>query len=221
MRRKATVLRPSLAELGRLRCLLVSTFAYATPLARVGRQRVWSPCEDVTLRVGGPRTGKTGELACRILDAPGAVIATSTRTDLIDLTGPLRTRRGPVFVFNPSGVGDWKSSITFDPLSGCQDPSTAAHRAADLLAGVSAPGQGPGSGLLGRPGQPRARGAAARRSPCCRAVAGWVAVSSSSLTGRGPRPVKGACGVAARWWFSGPGQGRTWRGRSCPVKALA
>jgi hypothetical protein len=28
-----------------------------------------------------------------------------------------------------------------DPLSGCQDPSTAAARAADLLAGLSAPGQ--------------------------------------------------------------------------------
>jgi hypothetical protein len=40
--------------------------------------RVWSPVEDVTLRIGGPRTGKTGELCGRILDAPGAVIVTST-----------------------------------------------------------------------------------------------------------------------------------------------
>jgi len=142
MRRKATVLRPSLRELGPLQRRLVSTRNYATPLARVGRQWVWSPCEDVTIRIGGPRTGKTGELACRILDAPGAVIATSTRTDLIELTGPLRAGRGPVFVFNPSSVGAWKSTITFDPLSGCHDPSTAASRAADLLAGVSAPGQG-------------------------------------------------------------------------------
>ncbi len=82
------ILRPSLREVGWWQRKLVSTREFATPIARVGWLRVWSPIEDVTLRIGGPRTGKTGELACRILDAPGAVIATSTRTDLIDLTGP-------------------------------------------------------------------------------------------------------------------------------------
>jgi hypothetical protein len=59
---------------------LVPIRELATPLARVGLLRIWSPVEDVTLRIGGPRSGKTGELAGRILDAPGAVIATSTRT---------------------------------------------------------------------------------------------------------------------------------------------
>ena len=50
-------------------------------------------------------SGKSGELACRILDAPGAVIATSTRTDLVELTAACRARTGPVWVFNPSGLG--------------------------------------------------------------------------------------------------------------------
>ncbi len=67
MRRKATVLRPSLRELPYWRRWCVPTRQLATPLARVGLLRVWSPIEDVTLRVGGPRTGKTGELCCRIL----------------------------------------------------------------------------------------------------------------------------------------------------------
>jgi type IV secretion system protein VirD4 len=137
MRRKAGVLRPSLRHRWFVRAREV-----ATPLARVGLLRVWSPCEDVTLRLGGPRTGKTGELAGRILDAPGAVIATSTRTDLIELTGGCRRLRGPVHVFNPGGVGGIASSITFDPLSGCDRPATAASRAADLLAGVGSPGTG-------------------------------------------------------------------------------
>src|SRR5437764_1074228 len=90
MRRKACVLRPSLRRLG-WRRWLVSAREVATPVARVGLLRVWSPVEDVTLRIGGPRTGKTGELCGRILDAPGAVIATSTRTDLIEITGPSRS----------------------------------------------------------------------------------------------------------------------------------
>jgi type IV secretion system protein VirD4 len=141
MRRKAKILRPSLRGLHWWQRLAVPTRAYATPLARVGWLRVWSACEDVTLRAGGPRTGKTGELAGRILDAPGAVIATSTRMDLVELTGPRRKRSGPVFVFNPAGVGDLPSTITFDPLSGCCDPATAKFRAADLIAGVSAPGR--------------------------------------------------------------------------------
>ncbi|MDQ4037115.1 MAG: type IV secretion system protein VirD4, partial [Actinomycetota bacterium] len=59
VRRKATVLRPSLRQLGWWRRLFVSTREVATPLARVGLLRVWSPIEDVTLRIGGPRTGKT------------------------------------------------------------------------------------------------------------------------------------------------------------------
>jgi type IV secretion system protein VirD4 len=142
VRRKMRVLRPSLARLGWWGRLRVPTRQIATPLARVGRLKVWSTVEDVTLRVGGPRIGKTGELAGRILDAPGAVIATSTRTDLIGLTAACRARLGPVYVFNPSGVAGAVSSVTFDPLAGCADPATATYRAADLLAGTSSPGSG-------------------------------------------------------------------------------
>jgi type IV secretion system protein VirD4 len=139
VRRKAVVLRPSVGGLPRLRRWLLPTTEFATAVARVGRLRVWSSVENVTLRIGGPRVGKTGELAGRILDAPGAVIATSTRTDLIEVTGPVRAQRGPVQVFNPSGVGGLASTITFDPLSGCGDPAVATTRAADLLSAVSAP----------------------------------------------------------------------------------
>ncbi|MEC3974575.1 type IV secretory system conjugative DNA transfer family protein [Amycolatopsis sp. H20-H5] len=135
MRRKAKVLKPSLRRQMWWTRRRVPVLTYATPLARVGRQRVWSPVEDVTLRFGGPRSGKTGELACRILDAPGAVIATSTRTDLIDLTAKLREQHGPTYVFNPSGLGKLPSTITFDPLTGCGNPVTATHRASDLLPG--------------------------------------------------------------------------------------
>ncbi|MQA63395.1 MAG: TraM recognition domain-containing protein, partial [Actinophytocola sp.] len=133
-------LRPCYRDLSLWQKLRVPTREFATPLARVGMFRIWSTVEDVTVRVGGPRTGKTGELACRVVDAPGAVIATSTRTDLIELTGPVRKQVGPVNVFNPAGVGGLESSITFDPLSGCQVPKVAMTRAADLLSGVSAPG---------------------------------------------------------------------------------
>ena len=88
------------------------------------------------------RTGKSGWLAGRVIDAPGAVLVTSTRTDLHALTVGLRARRGPVYVFNAVGLGDLPSTVTFDPLTGCNDPVTAAERAADLLAAGATVGGG-------------------------------------------------------------------------------
>ena len=99
---------------------------------------MWALVEDVVIVVGGPRTGKTGWLAGRVLDAPGAALVTSTRTDLLELCAPLRGQtRGPVFVFNPAGLGGRDSTITFDPLTGCGDPVTATERATDMLAAVA------------------------------------------------------------------------------------
>jgi type IV secretory pathway TraG/TraD family ATPase VirD4 len=138
MRRRAATLRPSLHAAGRrarLRQLLRLPVAeVAVRLCAVGFTTVWAAIEEVVLVFGGPRRGKTQWLAGQVIDAPGAVIATSTRTDLLDQTGPLRARRGPVFVFNPVGLGDRPSTVTFDPLIGCADPVTAAERATDMLA---------------------------------------------------------------------------------------
>jgi type IV secretion system protein VirD4 len=140
VRRRMKVLKPSTRQMTFFQRTRVPTLELATPLARAGRQRIWSPIEDVTIRVGGPRTGKSGEIAGRILDAPGAVIATSTRTDLLELTGPVRSRVGPVWVFNPSGLARLDSSIVFDPLVGCENAKTATDRATDMLSGADGPG---------------------------------------------------------------------------------
>jgi type IV secretion system protein VirD4 len=142
MRRKTASVRPSLAEQPRRQRARMRTVEVAVPLCRVGPQRVWASIEDVTLVFGGPRTGKSGWLAGRIIDAPGAVLVTSTRTDLHDLTAPLCTGKGPVHVFNAVGLGELDSTITFDPLTGCADPVTAAERATDLLSAGTPSGSG-------------------------------------------------------------------------------
>ena len=109
MRRRAGLLRPTLATLGWWQ---VSAADVGTAVARVGWLRVWSAVEDVTLRLGGPRTGKSGELAGRILDAAGAVLVTSTRTDLWELCGPIlatdraATRSHPAALAVAVVVGD-------------------------------------------------------------------------------------------------------------------
>lgn len=125
VRRRMRLLRPAYEAMSFWARLRVPTTEFAYKLCRVGWFTVWATCEDAKLSFGGPRTGKSGELAGRIIDAPGAVIATSTRTDLLTLTAQLRAGRGPVLVFNPSGVGGLASTVTFDPLIGCGDPKSA------------------------------------------------------------------------------------------------
>lgn len=138
MRGRAAVLRPSLRGMSWWRRLRTPVLSYATPLCRAAGLTVWTSCEESTLRLGTPGTGKTAELACRVVDAPGGVVVTSTASDLYELTAPLRRGRGPVQVFNPSGIGGAASTLRWSPLSGCADPATAARRAVDLM--------GPGSG---------------------------------------------------------------------------
>jgi hypothetical protein len=140
MKRRAGIVRPSLAALPRWSWWRLPTVEVAVRLCRVGLLHVWSSIEDVTIVFGGPRTGKTQWLAGRVLDAPGAVLVTSTRTDLYELCGPLRERRGPVYVFNAVGLAGLPSTITFDPLIGCADPVVAIERATDLLAATSRAG---------------------------------------------------------------------------------
>lgn len=100
------------------------------------RRRVFVPAEEPLLLVAPPRSGKTGELGNQILDAPGAVLVTSVRDDLVRLTAHLRTRSGPVWVFDPAGVlpadAPWPR-VRWSPLSACQDPGVALRRAAFLV----------------------------------------------------------------------------------------
>jgi type IV secretion system protein VirD4 len=137
MRRHLPQVRPSLR--GRVG---VRTHQVAAPLCRVGAWRVWVSHEDVVLVFGRPRSGKTGWLITRVLDTPGTVLTTSTRTDLYDLTAGLRARKGPVYVYNPTGLSDIPSTIGFDPLGGCRDPGVAAQRATDLLSASAHRGAG-------------------------------------------------------------------------------
>ena len=95
-------------------------------------ERVYASCEDVTLRIGGPRKGKTGGLACYGLDAPGALITTSTRRDLAEWVHSARADR-PVHIYNPSAMQPIPSTVEWSILVGCEDHQTALRRAQDML----------------------------------------------------------------------------------------
>jgi type IV secretory pathway TraG/TraD family ATPase VirD4 len=138
LRKKAKIVRPSLGEVPAWKRRFVPLTQIGATVATVGWVKVRSSAEDHTLTVAGPRAGKTGLMMNHLLDAPGAVIATSTKTDILDITRGQRAKRGPVWVFDPDGLTDDGSTITFDPLTGCTDPGVVMDRASDLLDGVGA-----------------------------------------------------------------------------------
>ncbi|WP_110208662.1 TraM recognition domain-containing protein [Nocardioides daejeonensis] len=113
----------------------------------LGRSRgmeVWASVEDSILLLGPPRSGKGLHVVINaILDAPGAVVTTSTRPDNIAATITARQKRGPVAVFDPQRLAEgFPSGLRWSPVRGCEDPLTAMIRATGLASatGLSAGG---------------------------------------------------------------------------------
>ncbi|MCE0536605.1 TraM recognition domain-containing protein [Kineosporia rhizophila] len=137
LRARAGVLRPSMRELSRRERRRLDPAQLGVMLGKLGwslpGETVWCTCEDCTLRIGGPRTGKTMSLACHGLDAPGALVTTSTRLDLAEMVHAARSERGRVHFFNPAGLGGLASTVRWRVLDGCEDFAAAQRRAGDLI----------------------------------------------------------------------------------------
>lgn len=104
--------------------------------ANVRGKSIYSKHSQGLLVIGPPGSGKSMFLLNQVLDFPGAVYASTTKTELFDLAGELRAQRGPVHVFNPSGYGGVASTLRFNPVDGCQDPEVAHKRAWSLIRGA-------------------------------------------------------------------------------------
>lgn len=105
-------------------------------LGRSRGRECWASVEDSRILVGPPRSGKgLHQVIPAVIDAPGAVVTTSTRPDNFAATVGLRRRCGPVAVFDPQGLGHEKG-LRWSPIRGCEHPSTAMVRARGLAAGA-------------------------------------------------------------------------------------
>ncbi len=94
------------------------------------RRPLYTSCEMVTLVIAGTRSGKSSAFAIpAILDAPGPVIATSNKPDLVERTAALRALTGTVWVFDPQGLVGADPTWWWDPLADVRTLS-----AAELLA---------------------------------------------------------------------------------------
>jgi type IV secretion system protein VirD4 len=116
----------------------------------VGAARSWAGVpvctgpEQALLVIGPPRSGKTTAVVVpNVLAAPGAVVATSTKTDLCAWSAAPRSRRGQVWLFDPSATTGtlWATRLCWSPLYGCESWQVASDRAHSLCAAAQ-PGAG-------------------------------------------------------------------------------
>lgn len=93
-------------------------------------QELFGSWEDLHLDIWGPRMGKTTSRAIpAIMSAPGAVLATSNKRDLVDATIEPRRTLGDVWVFDPQNVAGAEPSWWWNPLSAVTDDVSAIQLA--------------------------------------------------------------------------------------------
>ena len=108
------------------------------PIGRTvgGGQLLYGSFEDMHIDIWGPRTGKTTSRAVpAILAAPGAVMVTSNKRDVVDATRDVRAEVGPVWVFDPQAIALEDPSWWWNPLSYVTDEVRAAKMAEHFATG--------------------------------------------------------------------------------------
>jgi type IV secretory pathway TraG/TraD family ATPase VirD4 len=84
-----------------------------------GNVALRSSWEDVKVVIAGPRVGKTSSQCIpEVVDAPGAVVATTNKRDLVDATRDVRADRGTVWIFDPNDILGEAPTWWWNPLAG-------------------------------------------------------------------------------------------------------
>lgn len=96
--------------------------------------------EETRVLIAPSGAGKTVRVVVRlILRAQGAIVATSTKPDVLMLTAWIRKMRHPfskVVAFDPEGLVRWLGAdrVKWDIVAGCEDGQMAIKRAAAIVA---------------------------------------------------------------------------------------
>ena len=97
-----------------------------------GGKPVYGEAKESKLVLAPTQAGKTTSIASNlVLDAPGAVMATSTKSDLLMLTAVARERTtgGQVLVFDLDNTSGWPHRVMWNPVAGCENFEVAQRRA--------------------------------------------------------------------------------------------
>jgi type IV secretion system protein VirD4 len=110
-----------------------------------GRTMLTTQPETSVMVIGPTRSGKTSGLVIpNLFNWDGPAIATSTKSELVELTAGYRQSMGPVYVYDPTGeIGARFGTVTWSPITGCEDLDRAWTVASWLCAALQ---QGGGRG---------------------------------------------------------------------------
>jgi type IV secretory pathway TraG/TraD family ATPase VirD4 len=105
-----------------------------------GKRKLYGSPEDMHIDIWGPRTGKTTSRAIpAILSAPGPVLTTSNKRDVVDATRDVRAAGGEtVWVFDPQRIALEEPTWWWNPLSYVTDDVKAARLAEHFATGSRA-----------------------------------------------------------------------------------
>lgn len=107
-------------------------------LGRRGASLIATERETSVLVIGPTRSGKTtGLVIPNLFEWDGPAIVTSTKSELVDITGGFRQSVGPVYVYDPTGeISDQYQTVTWSPITGCENLDYAWQVASWLCAGM-------------------------------------------------------------------------------------
>ncbi|WP_433635590.1 type IV secretory system conjugative DNA transfer family protein [Nocardia sp. CA-120079] len=89
---------------------------------------------DSLLAFGPSGSGKTWRMAVKpVLYAPGFVLTTTTKGDLLRATCLQRMRKGRVEVFDPEQITAWPSKTRWSLIAGSEDADTATRRTEGMV----------------------------------------------------------------------------------------
>jgi type IV secretory pathway TraG/TraD family ATPase VirD4 len=96
-----------------------------------------TPLENPTGALAPTQSGKTRkDLVHKVLAAPGALLCSTTKPDLLEFTALARTRRphaGPVLVYDATGTVAWPARLRWSPITGCEHADVARRRAHTMV----------------------------------------------------------------------------------------
>jgi type IV secretory pathway TraG/TraD family ATPase VirD4 len=104
-------------------------------------QPLYQDWESTAVDIWGTRAGKSSTRAIpAIVAAPGAVIATSNKRDLVDATRLPRSSKGTVWVFDPQEIVGESPTWWWNPLSYVTDEAKATALASLFIGASREPG---------------------------------------------------------------------------------
>ncbi|MFP5070913.1 type IV secretory system conjugative DNA transfer family protein [Pseudonocardia nantongensis] len=108
---------------------------------------------NLTGTLAPTQSGKSRmDLVHKVLDAPGALLCSTTKLDLVEFAALARSRRptaGPVVVYDATGRLPWPSPLRWSLIEGCEDQQEANRRAFTLVEAAAVRVEAGGSGGVG------------------------------------------------------------------------